>query len=162
MRLPLQHLGKFSKPLRMGGPGGGGDQIAVNVRLVDANIRIMPAAESHFGSASRVSATGTAFKNTRGGQKLRAMAVIERISHRVAVMYLGEIVEIGPRQAIFANPQHPYTQKLIAAIPKTDPSRRHLLREANNDELPSPFRDKDWQPPTRRYEQVGNQHWVMR
>ncbi len=90
------------------------------------------------------------------------MAVIERISHRVAVMYLGEIVEIGPRQAIFANPQHPYTQKLIAAIPKTDPSRRHLLREANNDELPSPFRDKDWQPPTRRYEQVGNQHWVMR
>ena len=58
----------------MGGPGGGGDQIAVNVRLVDANIRIMPAAESHFGSASRVSATGTAFKNTRGGQKLRAMA----------------------------------------------------------------------------------------
>ncbi|WP_339361467.1 oligopeptide/dipeptide ABC transporter ATP-binding protein, partial [Klebsiella michiganensis] len=74
----------------------------------------------------------------------------------------GEIVEIGPRQAIFANPQHPYTQKLIAAIPKTDPSRRHLLREANNDELPSPFRDKDWQPPTRRYEQVGNQHWVMR
>jgi peptide/nickel transport system ATP-binding protein len=90
------------------------------------------------------------------------MAVIERISHRVAVMYLGEIVEIGPRQAIFANPQHPYTQKLIAAIPKTDPSRRHLLREANNDELPSPFRDKDWQPPTRCYEQVGNQHWVMR
>lgn len=90
------------------------------------------------------------------------MAVIERISHRVAVMYLGEIVEIGPRQAIFANPQHPYTQKLIAAIPKTDPSRRHLLREANNDELPSPFRDKDWQPPTRRYEQVGNQHWVIR
>jgi peptide/nickel transport system ATP-binding protein/glutathione transport system ATP-binding protein len=90
------------------------------------------------------------------------MAVIERISHRVAVMYLGEIVEIGPRQAIFANPQHPYTQKLIAAIPKTDPSRRHLLREANNDELPSPFRDKSWQPPTRRYEQVGNQHWVMR
>ena len=90
------------------------------------------------------------------------MAVIERISHRVAVMYLGEIVEIGPRQAIFANPQHPYTQKLIAAIPKTDPSRRHLLREASNDELPSPFRDKAYQPPQRRYEQVGERHWVMR
>lgn len=90
------------------------------------------------------------------------MAVIERISHRVAVMYLGEIVEIGPRQAIFANPQHPYTQKLIAAIPKTDPSRRHLLREASNDELPSPFRDKAYQPPQRRYEQVGDRHWVMR
>lgn len=90
------------------------------------------------------------------------MAVIERISHRVAVMYLGEIVEIGPRQAIFTHPQHPYTQKLIAAIPKTDPARRHLLREGSNDELPTPFRDKAWQPPARTYEQVGPQHWVMR
>jgi len=90
------------------------------------------------------------------------MAVIERISHRVAVMYLGEIVEIGPRQAIFANPQHPYTRKLIAAIPKTDPSRRHMLREANNDELPTPYRDKGYIAPLRHYQQVGDQHWVMR
>ncbi|SCW86465.1 peptide/nickel transport system ATP-binding protein, partial [Rhizobium mongolense subsp. loessense] len=42
------------------------------------------------------------------------MAVVERVSHRVAVMYLGEIVEIGPRAAIFANPQHPYTKTLMA------------------------------------------------
>ncbi|WP_437887344.1 ABC transporter ATP-binding protein [Phytobacter sp. V91] len=90
------------------------------------------------------------------------MAVIERVSHRVAVMYLGEIVEIGPRQAIFNNPQHPYTRKLIAAIPKTDPARRHLRREINNDELPTPFRAKDYQRPARHYEQVGAQHWVMR
>ncbi|MFB2604140.1 ABC transporter ATP-binding protein, partial [Rhizobium phaseoli] len=40
------------------------------------------------------------------------MAVVERVSHRVAVMYLGEIVEIGPRAAVFENPQHPYTKKL--------------------------------------------------
>ena len=41
------------------------------------------------------------------------MAVVERVSHRVAVMYLGEIVEIGPREEIFGNPQHPYTKRLF-------------------------------------------------
>src|SRR5690606_22643713 len=50
------------------------------------------------------------------------MAVVERISHRVVVMYLGQVVEIGPRQAIFEHPQHPYTRKLMAAVPVADPS----------------------------------------
>ncbi|CAG9182406.1 Glutathione import ATP-binding protein GsiA [Cupriavidus laharis] len=68
------------------------------------------------------------------------MAVVERVSHRVAVMYLGQIVEIGPRRAIFENPQHPYTKKLMAAVPIADPARRHLRREPLPDEIPSPIR----------------------
>ncbi|MBV8962950.1 MAG: ABC transporter ATP-binding protein, partial [Hyphomicrobiales bacterium] len=49
------------------------------------------------------------------------IAVVERVSHRIAVMYLGEIVEIGPRAAIIENPRHPYTRKLVAAVPSPDP-----------------------------------------
>ncbi|CAG9180737.1 dipeptide ABC transporter ATP-binding protein [Cupriavidus pampae] len=68
------------------------------------------------------------------------MAVVERVSHRVAVMYLGQIVEIGPRRAIFENPQHPYTKKLMSAVPIADPARRHMKREPLSDEIPSPIR----------------------
>ena len=56
------------------------------------------------------------------------MAVVERISHRVAVMYRGRIVEIGPRRAVFENPQHPYTRKLMAAVPVADPAHRQPQR----------------------------------
>src|SRR5271154_3402703 len=68
------------------------------------------------------------------------IAVVERISHRIAVMYLGEIVEIGPRAAIIENPQHPYTRKLMAAAPAADPARRALRRGVSNDETPSAIR----------------------
>jgi glutathione transport system ATP-binding protein len=64
------------------------------------------------------------------------MAVVERISHRVAVMYRGRIVEIGPRRAVFENPQHPYTRKLMAAVPVADPTHRHPQRVLLSDELP--------------------------
>lgn len=62
------------------------------------------------------------------------MAVVERVSHRVAVMYLGEIVEIGPRSSVFENPQHGYTRKLMAAVPVPDPDRRktRLSSEGEN------------------------------
>ncbi|MDH4440940.1 MAG: ABC transporter ATP-binding protein [Rhizobium sp.] len=89
------------------------------------------------------------------------MAVVERVSHRVAVMYLGEIVEIGPRQAVFDNPQHPYTKKLMAAVPVPDPSRRRLKRNLATDEIKSPIRPLGFQPPVRQYHEVADGHLVQ-
>src|SRR3546814_20277908 len=59
------------------------------------------------------------------------MAVVERVSHRVAVMYLGQIVEIGPRRSSFEHPQHPYNRKLRDAVPIDDPERRHRARKSD-------------------------------
>jgi len=88
------------------------------------------------------------------------MAVVERISHRVAVMYLGQIVEIGPRRAIFENPQHPYTKKLMAAVPVADPNQRHRQREMLPEEIPSPIRNIDDLPVVEPLKQVGPGHFV--
>ena len=68
------------------------------------------------------------------------MGVVERISHRVAVMYLGQIVEMGSRRAVLGNPLHPYTQKLLSAVPIADPQERNLLKLLNLSDLPSPVR----------------------
>ncbi|QUS36771.1 ABC transporter ATP-binding protein [Falsirhodobacter algicola] len=89
------------------------------------------------------------------------MAVVERVSHRIAVMYLGEIVEIGPREAIFGNPQHPYTRKLIAAVPVPDPARRGMRRNAEITELKSPVRPRGFVPPRRQWREVAPGHRVM-
>ena len=90
------------------------------------------------------------------------MAVVERVSHRVAVMYLGEIVEIGPRAEIFGNPRHPYTQRLMAAVPIPDPSRRGELRSVPLNELRSPVRPHGYEPPERVYHEVAPGHLVMK
>jgi len=89
------------------------------------------------------------------------MAVVERVSHRVAVMYLGEIVEIGPRAAVFDNPQHPYTKKLMSAVPVPDPSRRHIRRNMATDEIKSPIRPVGYVPPPRHYREVSAGHLVQ-
>ena len=90
------------------------------------------------------------------------MAVVERISHRVAVMYLGQIVEIGPRRAIFENPQHPYTRKLMDAVPIADPQRRHRERSLLVDEIPSPVRRVGDDPVVAPLVAVGDGHFVAR
>ncbi|MBO0139922.1 ABC transporter ATP-binding protein [Agrobacterium sp. Ap1] len=89
------------------------------------------------------------------------MAVVERVSHRVAVMYLGEIVEIGPRAAVFENPQHPYTKKLMSAVPVPDPARRSIKRNMATDEIKSPVRSVDYVPPVRQYREVSEGHIVQ-
>ncbi|MFD1644878.1 ABC transporter ATP-binding protein [Haloarchaeobius litoreus] len=65
------------------------------------------------------------------------MGVIREICDRVAVMYLGEIVEVAPTEELFRNPQHPYTQALLASIPTPDPRQRGLGIELTGD-VPSP------------------------
>src|SRR4029077_689796 len=74
------------------------------------------------------------------------IAVVERVSHRIAVMYLGEIAEIGPRAAIIENPQHPYTKRLMAAVPVPDPARRKVRHGLSTTEIPSPVHGPDYVP----------------
>ncbi|MFS2154971.1 ABC transporter ATP-binding protein [Rhizobium sp. Rhizsp42] len=88
------------------------------------------------------------------------MAIVERVSHRVAVMYLGEIVEIGTREQIFSNPQHGYTRKLLSAVPIADPARRHIRRATPGGEIGSAIRPADYQPPVARYDEPAPGHLV--
>ncbi len=90
------------------------------------------------------------------------MAVVERVSHRVAVMYLGQIVEIGPRRAVFSAPAHPYTRRLLAAVPIPDPRRRNHAVELDESEVPSPFRPLSDPPTVAPLVRVGPDHFIAR
>ena len=90
------------------------------------------------------------------------MAVVERISHRVAVMYRGRIVEIGPRRAVFENPQHPYTRKLLSAVPVADPAHRRPQRVLLSDELPGNIYKRGEEVEPINLQQVSPGHYVAR
>ncbi len=88
------------------------------------------------------------------------MAVVERIAHRVAVMYLGEIVEIGDRQSVFNDPQHSYTKKLLSMVPIADPHDRRENRQLMSDEVPSALRAPDFRPVHLPMIEVSGTHLV--
>lgn len=89
------------------------------------------------------------------------MAVVERLCHRVAVMFGGRIVEIGTRDQVLHNPQHPYTKRLLSAvpIPALDSKRdfRSLLADS---QAPDPIRPKGQTIAPSQYDEVARGHWV--
>ena len=88
------------------------------------------------------------------------MAVVENISDRVAVMYLGQIVEMGTRDQVFSNPAHPYSRGLIDAVPTPDPERRRAHFARMDGEIPSPTRAVGDEPQRVALKDIGGGHLV--
>lgn len=89
------------------------------------------------------------------------MAVVERVSHQVGVMYLGRIVEIGPRDRVFANPLHAYTQALMKAVPIADPRKRKSEKDLNFKPIPSPIHPVGYTPEPSEYLELEPGHFVL-
>ncbi len=89
------------------------------------------------------------------------MAVVERVSHHVGVMYLGRIVELGPRARVFENPQHPYTQALMKAVPIADPNKRKSEKDLNFKPIPSPIHPIGYKPEPSEYNEVEPGHFIL-
>jgi peptide/nickel transport system ATP-binding protein len=90
------------------------------------------------------------------------MAVVENISDRVAVMYLGQIVEMGTRAQLFSNPQHAYTKRLLAAVPVPDPRRVRGEVSRLTGDIPSPVWKAGQQPERVQLVDIGGGHLVAR
>ena len=89
------------------------------------------------------------------------MAVVERVAHHVGVMYLGRIVEIGPRAAVFDSPRHPYTQSLLSAVPIADPRKRRFVDDLAFKPITSPIFPLGHQPAPSTYAEVAPGHFVL-
>jgi len=90
------------------------------------------------------------------------MAVVNNVSDRVAVMYLGQIVELGTTAQIFGNPQHPYTRLLIEAVPIPDPGRARAAIPRRATDLPSSLHPPGQAPHRVSLVNIGNGHLVAR
>jgi peptide/nickel transport system ATP-binding protein/glutathione transport system ATP-binding protein len=89
------------------------------------------------------------------------IAVVERISHHVGVMYLGRLVEVGPRPAVFEDPRHPYTRALLSAVPGADPRRRRIHEAPSAKAIVSPILPLGHQSEPSRYDEVTPGHFVL-
>ena len=89
------------------------------------------------------------------------MAVVERISHHVGVMYLGRIVEMGTRRQVFENPQHPYTRSLMAAVPVADPRNRKIHDDLRFKPIPSPIYPVGYEAKPSIYHEIESGHMVL-
>ncbi len=88
------------------------------------------------------------------------MAVVDSIADRVAVMFLGQIVEMGTRAQVFGDPRHPYTRRLLDAVPVADPEAIRPPRLRMAQEVPSPVRPIGDPPPRLSLMDVGEGHLV--
>ena len=89
------------------------------------------------------------------------MAVVERISHRVAVMYLGQIVEIGPTAQVLHSPRHPYTKRLLSAVPVPDPGVKRVRVPRDATDLPSPIFPLGHRGDSNDMVEMGPGHFVL-
>ena len=89
------------------------------------------------------------------------MAVVERVSHFIGVMYLGRMVEIGDREAIFQNPSHPYTKALMKAVPVADPYKKNKIDDLKFKPISSPIHPLDYRPDPSAYTKIKGGHFVL-
>ena len=89
------------------------------------------------------------------------MAVVEKISHRVAVLYLGQIMEMGSRRQVFETPAHDYTRRLLSAVPVADPTARRETAMIEG-EIPNPVRRVGDEPAILVHEEIRSGHFVAK